>query len=50
VPAKAEQRAPSHLVTTDETGRADFPTNGGGVSVWVRSDQIDARGQNKCRA
>lgn len=27
-------------VTTDETGRASFPVNGGSVSVWVRADAL----------
>jgi len=27
-------------VTTDEGGRASFPTNGGSVSVWVRQDAL----------
>lgn len=27
-------------VATDDGGRADFPTNGGSVSVWVRRDAI----------
>lgn len=27
-------------VTTDENGRADFPVNGGSVSVWVRADAL----------
>ena len=27
-------------VTTDEAGKAVFATNGGSVSVWVRSDQL----------
>lgn len=27
-------------VTTDENGRADFPVNGGSVSVWVRTDAL----------
>jgi alpha-amylase len=27
-------------ITTDDKGRADFPTNGGSVSVWVRRDAL----------
>lgn len=27
-------------ITTDDRGRADFPTNGGSVSVWVRRDAL----------
>ena len=27
-------------IPTDDSGRADFPTNGGSVSVWVRQDAL----------